>query len=582
MRRVFGEITMKVLTKNFLIGISLAVLFSFVCVSLPQVDSAEADVYFYFKHLPTLIYYAVLILSITTAFVSKSVYLRAFSIFIFAFLIVSPPDVMLANSWLTDTYPFASEAVYVVRNGRIGEFHYLSENPSLGLFLGSFLMATGIDAFLLMKIYQTLIVSILVAIMCLMSKYLGINGGESYLMPMFFLAIMWPNVFHLSRQSFGLIFYFSSWLFLVELVLHRYDRRIFLLLSTQIFLMVVSHPATPIYFVANVMMIAIVGSVFKVFKRKDMKTFVYGAAFCTAFWFLWNSVTDLNNIQIFRNIFVKLYNSLMEEPQHVSGVSRIFSGYTTTYSLLIDVRLVLTIAVFACSIFLPLIVYVHCRNPNTRKILVILAGWNLSNLLSAVPLLYAGLPYFDRPVLFSFISWAPIGELLYQVLKRSSPAYSKLRKVAKMVFVIFLIVVPSMLIPIIKYSPLPFLHPPTRELSAIFFADVYSREKYTLLEFTAPWGYSYIRGLGVENITGRYVLSGYEFSDGKLNFSRINSQAIVLTYRLICRDAFMDYNPSMLQVVKNITDSNAFQEKIYDSGWPYWMITFTSRQAGSR
>jgi hypothetical protein len=552
---------------NFLIGLILITLLFLTYFSITPTDDVKTDILFSLKYLPTTLYYVTLMLSLIVTFITKNHYLRILSIFIFSYLLISTPDVMLINPWLTDTYPFTAEAVHIVKNGHLVDYHYLLENPALGIFLGTLLMVTGIDVFILMKIYQTLLISILMLILFGISKYLKIGKREYFLAPIFFIAIMWPNVFHVSRQSFALIFYFSSWYFLTRLVLHRYDRRVFLILLTQISLMSLSQPATPIYFAANTIAIAIIGMLLKTFQSREIKSFTYTSIFSALFWFLWNSISNINNLKLFGEIILRLYQSLVETPEEVPGISKITIGYSPDYRLIINTRLILSLSVFACGVLLPLIFYKYYKDPRIRKILIIAVGWNLSNIFSAFPLLYSGLPYFDRPILFSFISWAPLAGVVYEILGKSNLHRKKLKKTIKLTFVVAFTVLPSLLMPIMKYSPLPFLYPTTQELYIVDFAGIHSNRRYLLFEFTSAWSNSYLNG--IEDTTGRYTLSVY---NGNISLSRVKSVIVVTTSRVISRDAFNTFDPSMLYFVEEITSLNSLQNKVYDSGWPYHMI----------
>lgn len=557
--------------KNYFLGVFIGVLLLLTYVTLPRVDYVEPNVFFYLEHL-TPLYYLSLIASIVVAVFSKNRFIRVFSVVAFTLLIILTPSVMLVNPWHMDSYPFVSEAVYVERNGRLADFHYLSESPALGLVFGPYLLITGISPFDLMKIYPSLIVTILVLIMYSIAEKMKIGKKSLVIAPICLVAIMWPNAFHVCRQSFSLVYYLASWLFLSVLILQRKDRRISLMLGIQIILMVISHPATPLFFVANLIGVAIIGGILRKLRSGEIKIITYTLLFCTFFWLLWNSTiaTKGDGIRVFSNIMTTLFNSLMTSPAEVSGASKIFIGYTSIYSSIINLRLFLTLVVSVSGILLPLIIYRYYESPRNKKISVMLTGWILSNMASAIPLMYSGLPYFARPALFTFISWAPLGGLVYVTIDMKGLKSPKIKKIIKSVFLVIFILTPSILIPVIKYAPLPFLYPRTRELSTITFMDLHYRGDYILrLEFTTPWGYSYLCGL---NETNYGLLRNDYISNGSLN-PRVTATSIAVTYRLVTRDAFWSYEPSMLQIVENVTGKlSETHNKVYDSGYPDWIL----------
>jgi len=55
------------------------------------------------------------------------------------------------------------------------------------------------------------------------------------------------------------------------------------------------------------------------------------------------------------------------------------------------------------------------------------------------------------------------------------------------------------------------------------------------------------------------------------------SSSFWVTYRLIVRDAFWNYTPSMLDVVRNLTlDEAGMHNKVYDGGWPESILVLSS------
>jgi hypothetical protein len=238
-------------------------------------------------------------------------------------------------------------------------------------------------------------------------------------------------------------------------------------------------------------------------------------------------------------------------------------------------RLYLTGIISLSGTLLVLMTYRYSKSISRKKASVILMGWILSNMFSAVPLMYSGLPYFARPVVFTFISFVPIGALFYDSLNINSFSITlfksvKTKQIMKSILIVIFVIVPAFLIPIIKYAPLPFLYPTTRELSTIEFTSFYLTEAdVTLLELTTPWGYSSICGY---NQTNYHLIGGNLFSNGSMNL-RVAETTLILTYRLVARDAFYDYEKPRIEVVENITRTFLdTHNKIFDSGWPYWIL----------
>jgi hypothetical protein len=559
--------------REHLASIFVVALLAATFATLPQVDYAEANVFFYLQHL-TPLYYMTLIVSIAMAIYWRRSYLGLLSAIVLSLLILLTPSMMFVQPWFPDTYPFVSEAVYVMRNGHIGDFHYLSVSPSLGLLFGPFLVLTGISPFMLIKIYPGIIAVILTVLLYLIAKKIKIGKGSPVIAALLFVSIAWPNELHLCRQSFSLIFYIASWFLLLRLTFHGPDRRILALLVSQIILQVLSHPATPLFFIANLSTILILDYVLAGLRRKEFKSrpVILPTLLTSSFlWILWNSFTPTGAIRNLESIAGNLITSLFTTPTEVPGVARIFVGYTPIYRAIIDSRLVLTAAIFSSAVLFPLLMYRYLRD---RNALVMLMGWVMSNMASSVLLLYAGLPYFARPALFAFMAWGPLGAIVYDILakKRKSGIQRKIKSVAAGAFLVGFIIVPSLLMPLIKYSPLPFLYTTGRELTSKSFLNLHWSGNTEVIYFDAVYianTYSWLFYGSNTSIRSVEIYSIYSPNEG-LDPNIVNRSALWVTYKPVTRDAFWNYNPSYLQVVENVTQllPKTTHNKVYDSGWP--------------
>jgi hypothetical protein len=273
--------------KKYGAGILVATLLLLTFATLPRIDYVEPDIFLYLNNLP-VIYYVSLITSIIVALISQNRFIRIFSVIAFTLLIMLTPSVMFTNPWHMDSYPFTGEGVYVQINSELGNAHYLSESPALGLVLGSFLMITGINPLVLMRIYPSIVAIICVLIVYSLAEKLKIDKKSAVFAPLCLVAIMWPNAFHVSRQSFALLYYLASWLCLFMLILNPKDRKISLILVIQLILIVITHPATPIFFMTNLVAVIIVGGIFRKLGRREIKLIAGTLGLCAFTWILWN------------------------------------------------------------------------------------------------------------------------------------------------------------------------------------------------------------------------------------------------------------------------------------------------------
>jgi len=473
---------------------------------------------------------------------------------------------MLFQPFHLDSFPFVAEAVYVLRNGHLGDFHYLSESSPLGLTFGCLLSITGMSPISLLKIYPGFFIIVCVLFVHLIANKLKPGSTTSIVAPLLFVSILWPSIFHFSRQSFSLIFYFSSLFLLVWLLFEKFDRRIFALLFLQTLLLSISHPATPMFFMFNLVAIAVFGWTFKNVQAKESRLVINVLVISVIIWLLWNMVgTTPGVIHSLREISQSLITALTESPSVISGITQIFAGRTQAYRWIIDIRFLMTGAVYLVSFLIPLITY---RYTTHKKALLFLTSWAWSNMLVTVPLLYAGLPYFQKPFLFTISAWAP--------LTAFALAYKKDLRIEKSMCILaaILIMAGSLLIPLIKYGPLPLEYAPSKELVSKTFLDFHG-SLAPIIYFEDPaYHYSYILYNKSDLSARSYSVFGiYEHGQG-LNSTILSENSAWVTYRTLTRDAFWQYYPSMWMIVENVTETlpQTTHNKIYDSGWPEYIL----------
>jgi hypothetical protein len=231
---------------------------------------------------------------------------------------------------------------------------------------------------------------------------------------------------------------------------------------------------------------------------------------------------------------------------------------------------VLTLAVALCGVLFSAMAYRYVKD---NRVSIILIGWINSFMIITFIFVYAGLPYFARPALFVFIAWVPIGALTYEIVSRSKTKIwnVNVKKVIHCSFVIFFILLPSLLLPLIKYGSAPFLYSSSKELASYRFLDLRVTNDGILIYFenNLPYGYSYItdgylRDDGSRSLTFSQT---YSLTEG-LDYNLVNTGTLWLTSRLATRDAFYNYDPSLQSIVENVTFilPKSSHNKIYDSG----------------
>jgi hypothetical protein len=543
---------------KYLLATIAIILFLCTIVTMPRIDYAEPNVFFYLQNLPPL-YYVCLFFSLSVALFFKRGTVSLIAAIIFGLLLLWTPSIMIVQLWPMDTFPFLREAVYVTRTG-YASTDVLGETPGLGLFVGSFISLTDIDPFLVAKLYPAFFTVIFVTFLYSIGKELGLEKVP-VLVPLLSVAVMWPNEIHLSRQCFSLIFYVAA-LFLFLRLMKKRDRRILPLLFFTILLLVISHPVSSIFFMTSLGAIIVLGLVLRKLQSKDYRLMISTTFFTAVSWIVWNAycLQTSKGLDVLVQLSQSFMTAILKNPTEVSGMSRILSGYTSIYSAIINLRLGLTVFIGLSAIVFSAIIYWYSKN---KKNVTLTVSWLAPGAVSAILLLYVGLPFMARPALFFFISWAPLGAWVYNRLNQK-----RLKKL-KIIFVSVFIILPALLLPIIKYAPLPFTFATSQELAAVTFTDIYyNGSNYIYLEASPPYSYTYI-AYNFRNASKTLTFDSWYLPEEGVSQKLIFEHPTLVIYRVITRDAFWEYNPSMSDVVTNLTLCDETLNKVYDSGYPY-------------
>jgi hypothetical protein len=464
----------------------------------------------------------------------------------------------------------------------LANFHYLSTNPVVGLVFGSFMAITGIPPTTLQKVYTAFLAVILVVFIYLIAKAAKIKREGWVIAPLLFIAIAWPNEFDLSRQSFSLVYYVACWFLLLYLIFRKADRRVFALLVLQIILVVMAHPATPVFLMANLLLVVVLALLSHNLQAKQLGIIVAALAVLSFSWFLWNLFVSPMGIVSIDSMGKTLMSSLEENPTEISGLAKLSAGgstqlasYTLIYHFLINIKLIVTAVIFCSAIFFLLVTYKRHMEHGSW---IILTGWTISSMSSAVLILYNGLAYFDRPALFSFFPWAILGASVFGMLNekkgRLMQARARAKKAAKYVFLVVFIILPLFLMPVLKYDSLPILYPSSQELAEKCFYALYQNQTYQVayFEYDGAYEISYIR-YGIMEPAGSGA--GLIVPGEGLNTTVAANLVLWISSRITMRDAFYNYTPSWHDIVENLSRCDITHNKVYDGGWSQWILTPT-------
>lgn len=443
----------------------------------PQVDSIEAMdsedyVLSYASRLPFAFYFAVTFLVVASILTREQSH-RMLLVLLLAVLLEVTPNIMLTNPWLPDQYPYMAEPVGLMKNRHIFDFHYLDSTPGLALMFSGVLLAANASPLILWQL-APLFGILATLFVILIGREIGANGPLSGLLFLAFNFWYQTNIFH--RQTFSFLLFLVSILFLLR-ILHKrrfpYSVGYMVILTT----IVLSHPGTSAFMVTS-LVIAAVG--FQIFKNGNIRSLVLFSVIVFLAYNIYVSVWDFP--RMIRFIGTSMQEIVGGGPEQAPALFYL-SGHTDAFDLVLNSRILVSLLYLGISSITAIYILVKMGDPKTRFVTLLHMGF----LLQLVAFLFGGPYYRMRPLFFVI----PTSALLFSM----SPTWIKgfgvralrflrlagdktnrtftskaLSKSFRSVSLICLVLV-FLIAPILRYSGIPYLHPPSEELSAKLFLD---------------------------------------------------------------------------------------------------------------
>jgi hypothetical protein len=500
------------------------------------------------------------------AALTKPRFLKILSVVLLACLIEVTPAVMLVNPFIPDQYPFLAEAAWVVKNNHIADVHYLQETPGLGLMFSQFMLVTGLGPFEVSKIFPFF--GVLIALLViLVDKELGIHGVVSAI---FFLAFnFWyqTNFFH--RQTYSFVLFLVS----VLLILKLFSRRKigYPIAYTLVFIaMVISHPGTPAFLAISLGVTAIGLYLF----QKNNRLLVI-SLLSSAIFLLYNLYV---NSADFQRMIGYVYVAMLEAigttmTGGLPPATELLAGYTESFQTILNARLLITILYLAlASIIAFYFVILQKRKATLAVISLIHFGFALQLLI----FLYGGPLANMRPLFFLVFTCAL---LVPQVLTLKPSFIFKFKRCKKIAKLLGLCTMASfiIMIPVLRYSGLPYLYTPSQELSAKLFLDTHYTytEPIYATEANLPYGLSLLTIGELPRGEPTAILRPEESV-------QLNRSYLVL-YRFITRDGYWKYEITYKEYVKTLLLSlQETHNLVYNDDQYYAVFLNTRMSEGNR
>ena len=525
-------------------------------VDVIELSDIESYPFYYLLVQPMTTWVAIPVIAFMVMLSSRSSY-RLVAVLSLAFIIEFLPSFMMVNPWLPDQYPYLSEAYWIYLHGKISDVHRLSTVPGLGLLYGIFEITINLDPFIISKAFSFVQAIALVVMLAPLSKKLANNEA---LLPLLFISFNYfaqINVFHRAALHFT---YTLVLIYLISTISNnRHLEWRHLLASTVIFCaMVLTYPGSGFVLVSITIAYVLSYIIGKGFLT-TLKLLIFIFLVIFGVWYIY---TAWSEIRIAGSIWDSLMKVLKLELSAMESATHPYStGLTPLFKTIVYVRLVIEGGVIAMGFLVASYKYVQAvisyfkREDSDIPFAYTLT---LASLIAPAPWL---LTEWSRWSFYKFSAYF----LLFSLMSLVSYAYlqHRLRRSAKtlLLFVrvsaIFIITIALLLVPLLRYASIPYLHVTTSELSTMFFVHKY---------FTFNQGCYYLEY--APYTLPRLIVYGEMSHDvsSMYWFENLSLGLYVLTDRALTREGFYVYPQPLQEKLRELESYMVIQgSRVYDS-----------------
>jgi hypothetical protein len=579
------------MSKNFSIGkkqqylapflvITSIIFFIATLFKLPIIDSAPPDPYFFVKIVPMIywvgFYFNLIIAGSLSFFSLKKKINNIFKILLFAsFLFLTLylhviPKLMFVNKIYTDTHLFVSEILYVLQNGQTG--YGFIESPALTYLVIQFTMVTGVNYQNFAELFPLMLPFVLFIYLFMLVRLLTrVNNFASTLLT--YIAFNWL-MFVYNRQSFGLCIQLLTWYYTLKVLLDKQVKiKWLIIMGLSFFGLVISHPASSFVLILNTFGIVFFFLVFKFKKKihviadevaarsKILKKALFIGTIFFILWFTWQRYIGGSSFTAYQNLYVA-FAEFLGQPNPASQVELITSAYTNVYFPIVQLRLFAPIILASTGIILSF--FLLLRRSTLKNI--VLSSWFLSTALTNIYVLYLK-GWIERPFLYSLPSFS-----ILLVVFLTLPAKENYRLIYKTIlktaktFLLSSVVFFATMVPILMYSPTPFMYPPTTFLEEMDFLTQKGQGPVNIFILPATVGYYVL--LNNASITLPKLNDFFNPETGVLINRIFNYNIIGTSFRVFVKEAFVVTQPNLVNLTLEIEDymlNNPGFAKIFDA-----------------
>jgi hypothetical protein len=545
--------------KNTHIALMIIVLILFVLIhiTITPIDEPTPNALFYLNCLPfTYWILSVVILLSATKLIKggdgRGKILWFMCVLIAIICVEWFPNILMKNPWYVESYGRLARSQLLSKEGHRDLMGEEAESPAFLLYGSIFLLLTSLNPFIFAKLHELIVIMSITLFLILLGKELGINHSLYTLIPIAFFSVMWLNEFHFSRQSL-LITAYPIYLYLLCKVLKDKSPYSGLLYTLTIPWLIMSHPATiPVGLLSTATLFLVILTYYKfqlLTTLREIKRMAVYIILSLMPWLFWHTLLFQERSSIpttLYKIVLTVYKSLLLEKEDVVNKELSRMSFTEIYRLMVYVRNTISLIVIFLTILMTLFLFLNvAKNRNWQKISynIFVVSLGISNLATTGIFLYCG-HVLTRGYEFLAISWAlELIFILDLIIKKSILPNSQQHSRASFPFLSLVVMILFLMLfsmPILKYAPIPFLYPSTKELSTLSFVDKNSpyNTVYFITEYNTP---HYLLVGNVEFVEVEYFLPYYMYQRPITSFSK----GLVVDGRIIMRDAFYSYVQDM-------------------------------------
>jgi len=542
--------------------LSAIVLFILTFTMIEPIDViklSDAKMYplYYFLMQPMTVWVIIPLTTLIIIFSPRSFH-KVLAALILAFIIEFLPSVIMVNPWLPDQYPYLAEAYWIYLHGEISDVHYLSIVPGLGLSYGVFEIVTNLSPFAVSKAFSLFQAIMLVTMLISLSKKLTDNYT---LLPLLFLSFNYfantTNTFHRSGLHFTYTLTFLYLVLILTMLSYQHLKLRYLIASAIVFsAMTLTYPGSGFILVTIIgayILLYIAGKAPSLLKLSVMVfSIIFGV------WYGYVASIELRAIGFFWDSLLKV---LGLELSFEESMTHPFSeGLTPLFSVLTYIRLLIEGGVIVAGCLVALFKYTSAITSRLRgrggSGVLFVYVLTLASLIAPAPWLLTEL---SRWSFYKFNHYF----LLFSLMSLLHYTYSqsRLRELASLLpiktkfLVSVAIIFALLLVPLLRYASMPYLHVTTPELYSTLFVHEYFtfNSKCYYLEYP-PYIRVLVRGDTLHELTYMYW------------FENLSVGLYVITDRALTRDGFYLY-PQPLQVrlqeLENVLTIRG--DKVYDN-----------------